>query len=175
MRSSSDGWSRRRAGHTPIGQEMLREALSPGFGGALLAEAMAMNAALEIIRYDGARRCDEALLGGGLAPWQMRRLEDYVRARLADDLTLTGLADLLDISVRHLSRVVKQAKGVSVHRWVGALRMAEAQRLLSESNLPLHEIARCVAFRGAGSFSTAFRAASGLSPSDFRRLTRKVS
>ena len=94
-----------------IGQEMLREALSPGFGGALLAEAMAMNAALEISRYDGARRCDEALLGGGLAPWQIRRLEDYVSAHLADDLTLTGLADLLDISVRHLSRVVQTGQG----------------------------------------------------------------
>lgn len=133
-----------------------------------------MHAVLEIARYDGARRCDDTYLGGGLAPWQMRRLEDYVCAHLAGELTLTALADLLDISVRHLSRVVKQAKGLSVHRWVADLRIAEAQRLLSETNLPLHDIARRVAFMGAGAFSTAFRAASGLSPSDFRRLSRKA-
>ena len=158
---------------TYLGQAMLREALSPGFGSALSAEAMAMEIALEITRYDGARCVDE-LLGGGLAPWQMRRLEDYVRAHLADDLTLPGLAELLGISVRHLSRVVKHTKGMSVHRWVADLRMAEAQRLLSETNLPLHDIARRVAFKGAGAFSTAFRSASGFSPSDFRRLTRRI-
>jgi AraC family transcriptional regulator len=154
---------------------MLRETLSPGFGGALLAEAMAMNAALEITRYDGVRRCDDPLsMRGGLAPWQMRRLEAYVREHLADEVTLTELADLLGMSVRHLSRVVKQAKGRSVHCWVADLRIAEAQRLLTETNFPLHEIARRVAFRSAGSFSTAFRAASGFAPSDFRRLTRGI-
>ena len=158
---------------TYLGQEMLRETLSPGFGSALLAEAMGMAVALELTRCDGARQ-GEALLGGGMAPWQMRLLQDYVHENLANELTLPELANLLGISVRHLSRVVKQSKGMSVHRWVADLRMSEAQRLLSETNIPLHEIARRVAFKGAGAFSTAFRAASGFSPSDFRYLTRRM-
>ena len=158
---------------TYLGQEMLREALSPGFGSALRAEAMGMQITLELAQCDGARRSDNAsTTGGGLPPWQMRRLEDYVRAHLADDLTLNGLAELLGISVRHLSRVIRYAKGRSVHRWVADLRIAEARRLLTESDLPQHDIARRVGFSGAGAFSTAFRTASGLSPSDFRRLKR---
>jgi AraC-like DNA-binding protein len=158
---------------TYLGQEMLREALSPGFGSALRAEAMGMQITLELAQCDGARRSDNAsTTAGGLAPWQMRRLEDYVRAHLADHLTLTELAELLGMSVRHLSRVVRHAKGRSVHRWIADLRIAEARHLLAESNLPQHDVARRVGFCGAAAFSTAFRAASGFTPSDFRRLTR---
>ncbi len=153
-----------------LGQEILRESLSPGFGAGLFAEAIATEVAVEIVRHDRAYRPDEALLRGGLAPWQMRRLETYVREHLSNDLSLEALAAVLEISVRHLSRVVKHDKGMSVHRWVAELRLAEAQRLLAQTSTPLHEIARRVAFNSAAAFSSAFRAASGLSPSEYRRL-----
>ena len=135
---------------------------------------MGMQTALEIARCDGARRRDEASLRVGLAPWQVRRLEDYVCAHLADDLTLGELAELLDMSVRHLSRMVRHAKGKSVHRWVAELRVAEAQRLLSERIFRLGEIAGRVSFGGARTFSKAFRIASGFSPTEYRCLVRAL-
>jgi AraC family transcriptional regulator len=156
---------------TYLGRAMFREAVEPGFASSLLAEAMGMEVVLEIARYDGARRADEGPRHGGLAPWQMRRLEAYIRDNLGGDLSLGDLAALLDISVRHLSRAVRQAKGVSVHRWIVDRRLAEARRLLSETDLPIHEIARRCAFRSAAAFSAAFRGASGYAPGEFRRLT----
>jgi AraC family transcriptional regulator len=107
---------------------------------------------------------------GGLAPWQMRRLDDYIRANLSENLTLHELAILLGISVRHLSRAVRQTKGVSLHRWIADYRLMEARQLLSETDLPINEIARRSAFRSAAAFSTAFRAATGFAPGEFRRL-----
>ena len=156
---------------TYLGRAMFREALKPGFASSLLVEAMGMEVALEIARYGGARRPDKGHHHGGLAPWQMRRLESYIRDNLSDDLSLSELAGLLDISVRHLSRAVRQAKGVSVHRWIIERRLAEARRLLSETDLPIHEIARRSAFHSASAFTAAFRAASGYAPGEFRRLT----
>jgi len=154
-----------------LGRAMFREAIAPGFASSLFAEAIGMEIALEILRYDDARRADDRLRQGGLAPWQMRRLESYIRDNLSDDLTLSELAGLLGISVRHLSRAVKQAMGVSVHRWIAARRLAEAQRLLSETDKPIHEIARLSAFHSASAFTAAFRAAAGVAPGEFRRLT----
>jgi hypothetical protein len=61
-------------------------------------------------------------------------------------------------------------KGVSVHRWIADLRLAETRRLLSERDLPIHEIAQRAAFRSASSFTSAFRAASGFTPGEFRRV-----
>ena len=153
-----------------LGRAMFREAIEPGYGSSLLAEAMGMEVALEIARYDGARRTADEPYQGGLAPWQLRRLESYVRDNLSDDLSLSELAVLLGISVRHLSRAVKQAKGVSVHRWIVERRLEEARRLLG-TDTPIHEIARRSGFRSASAFTAAFRDASGYAPGEFRRLT----
>jgi len=81
------------------------------------------------------------------------------------------LARLLGMSVRHLSRAVKQEKGMSVHRWIADCRFREARRLLTETDSPIHEIARLSAFHSTSAFTTAFRAASGYAPREFRRLT----
>lgn len=146
------------------------ESCAPGFGAELLAEAIGVQVALEVVRTDSGLAPNAAHTRGGLAPWQLRRLEAYVHEHLADELSLQGLAEVVGISARHLSRVVKQEKGVSVHRWVADLRLAEAQRLLAETNQPLQEIAHRAAFKSAAAFSAAFRSACGLSPSEYRRL-----
>jgi AraC-like DNA-binding protein len=84
-------------------------------------------------------------------------LESYVRDHLSNQLALSELARLLGTSVPHLSRTVRKVKGMSVHRWIAQCRFAEAQRLLVETHLPVHEIARRAAFQSAAAFSTAFR------------------
>jgi AraC-like DNA-binding protein len=159
---------------TYLGQAMLREAMQPGFASSLFAEAMGMAIVLEIARYDRALRSNEGR-HGRLEWWQMRRLESYVRDHLSGQLNLSELARLLGISVRHLSRTVREAKGMSVHRWIAECRVAEARRLLAETDLPVHEIAQRSAFRSAAAFSTAFRAASGFTPGEFRRLNLRDS
>lgn len=153
------------------GRAAFREAIEPGFCTSVFAEATAIAVVLEIARYHGSRRLDRELHRGGLAPWQMRRLDDYIREHLSEDLSLHDLAMLLGISVRHLSRVVRQEKGVSLHRWIADYRLSEARRLLSETDLPIQEVARRSAFRSLAAFSTAFRAASGFAPSEYRRLS----
>jgi AraC family transcriptional regulator len=157
-----------------LGRTMLREAIKPGFASSVFAEAMGMAIALEIARYDRASRSDEGGRGR-LALWQMRRLESYVRDHLSGQLNLSELARLHGISVRHLSRTVREAKGMSVHRWIAECRVAEARRLLAETELPVHEVAQRSAFHSAAAFSTAFRAASGFTPNEFRRLNMRGS
>lgn len=152
-----------------LSQQMHRESVSPGFGASLLAEAIGLQIALEVMRCDNSSQPDETPLRGRLAPWQMRRLEAYVHAHLSGDLSLQHLADVLGMSARHLSRLVKREKGVGVHQWVADLRVVEAQRLLRLTRQPLHEIAQQAAFKSPAAFSTAFRAACGLSPSEYRR------
>jgi AraC family transcriptional regulator len=156
---------------TYLGQEMLREAIAPGFGGAVFAEAMGIAVAVEIARLDGLHGLDDEPRCGGLALWQMRRLESYVRAHLSDALTLRELALLTGVSIRQLSQAIKRTHGVSLHRWVVGLRVSEARRLLIETDLPIDEIGRRCAFQSAAAFSAAFRAVAGCTPGAFRRLT----
>jgi AraC-like DNA-binding protein len=153
-----------------LGRSMFREAVAPGFAGSLFAESMGLAITVEIARYDGTSRSGDGLHRGGLAAWQMRRLESYVVENLSADLTLDELARLIGISVRQLSRAVRQEKGLSVHRWVAGRRLSEARRLLTETEMPVQDVARLSAFHSASAFAAAFRAASGFSPGEFRRL-----
>jgi AraC-like DNA-binding protein len=156
---------------TSIGQQMLREVIAPGFGGALFAEAIGMAVAVEVARLAGSRGLDDEPRPGGLALWQKRRLESYIRAHLSDRLTLRELALLIGVSIRRLSQAIKLAHGVSLPRWIAEHRVAEARRLLIETDLPVDEIGRRCAFQSAAAFSAAFRAVAGCAPGAFRRLT----
>jgi AraC-like DNA-binding protein len=64
---------------------------------------------------------------------------------------------------------------VSLHRWIAEYRLSEARRLLGETDLPINEIARRAAFQSTAAFSTAFRAAVGLAPSEFRHLNVRAA
>jgi AraC-like DNA-binding protein len=153
-----------------FGQEMLREAVAPGFSGTLFAEAMGVAVVVEIARLDGLRRLDAEPRRGGLAPWQMRRLDSYVRDHFSEKLTLRELALLTGVSVRQLSHTIKATLGVSLHRWVAELRLAEARRLLIETDLPIAEVGRRCSFESVAAFTRAFRVAAGCAPGAFRRL-----
>jgi AraC family transcriptional regulator len=156
-----------------FGRAIFREAIEPGFCSSLFAEAIASTIVLEIARYNGARRLDDGEpRRGGLAPWQLRRLDDHIRAHLSENLTLHEMARLLGMSVRHLTRAVRQSRGMSLHHWIADYRLAEARRMLSDTDLPVNEIALRSGFLSASAFSTAFRAATAFSPGEYRRLNR---
>src|ERR1700722_1163144 len=153
-----------------LGRAMFREATRPSFASSLFAEAIGMEIALEDARYDGARHPDKETYRVGLTSERMRKLETYIRDHLGEKLSLGEVALELGMSVRHLSRAVREAKGTSLHRWISDCRFAEAHRLLAETDLPIEDIALRCAFQNTSAFSTAFLAASGWSPGEFRRL-----
>jgi AraC-like DNA-binding protein len=155
---------------TYLGRSMYREAIAPGFAASLFAESMGLAIQVEISRYDGAARSGEGVRSGGLAAWQMRRIESYVGDNLSADITLHDLARLVGIGVRQLSRTVRREKGVSVHRWIADRRLSEARRLLALTDLPVQDIARRSAFHNVRAFTSAFHVASGVPPAEFRLL-----
>jgi AraC family transcriptional regulator len=156
---------------TYIGQQILREVIAPGFAGALFAEAIGTAVVVEVARLAGSRGPREEPRPQSLAIRQHRQLESYVRAHLSDRLTLRELGLLIGVSVRRLSQAIKLSQGVSVPRWIAQHRVAEARRLLIETDLPVDEIGRRCAFQSAAAFSAAFRAVAGCAPGAFRRLT----
>jgi AraC family transcriptional activator of pobA len=52
--------------------------------------------------------------------------------------------------------------------------MAEARRLLVETDLPVEEVGRRVGYGGSGYFVRSFRRAHGVTPLNWRRAGRKT-
>jgi AraC family transcriptional regulator len=106
---------------------------------------------------------------GGLADWQVKRVTDWMRAHLDEEIGLDELAGLVQLSRFHFCTAFKKATGHSPHQWLVLLRINGAQRLLQISNLPVTEIALSVGYQTPSAFSAAFRKITGTTPTEYRR------
>jgi AraC family transcriptional regulator len=105
---------------------------------------------------------------GGLPIRQLRKVEDYVRDLLAEDISVEALAELVDLSPFHFSRVFKHATGMSPLQFVTRERITRAQQLIRETSSSLIEIALEVSYTSPSSFSKVFRRITGVTPTEFR-------
>ena len=77
---------------------------------------------------------------GGLPIGKLRKVEDYVRERLAEDISIEVLAELVELSSFHFSRMFKQVTGMSPLQFVKRERIVRAQKLICETSRSLIEI-----------------------------------
>jgi len=158
----------RAAGIKSALYQLAGEVAEPGFAGATLVEALADVLLVELARYLRRARHDIAPPRGQLAPWQLRRITDYVESLVDPAPTLTQLAQLCEISPRHLRRAFRQTTGRAISAYVRDARLQKARSLLSETRLSLKEIAYRLGFASPSSFSIAFSKATGSTPKIFR-------
>lgn len=90
--------------------------------------------------------------------------------RLGEQLTIDDLADAATFSKFHFSRVFQRVTGLSPGRFLSALRMQEAKRLLRSTLLPVTKISTQVGYSSVGTFSSLFKAGVGLSPTMYRQF-----
>jgi AraC family transcriptional regulator len=106
---------------------------------------------------------------GGIAPWQQRILVDYIEEHLADNISLATLGELVRLSRYHLCRVFRQSIGLPPHRYHMSRRIERAKGLLSNPEVSVTEVAVRLGFSATGAFTTAFRKATGSTPTAYRR------
>src|SRR5208283_797649 len=105
---------------------------------------------------------------GGLPIRQLHKVEDHVREHLAEDISVDGLAEVVELSPFHFSRVFKQTTGMSPLQFVTRERITRAQQLMRETSRSLIEIALEVRYTSPSSFSKVFRRITGVTPTEFR-------
>lgn len=105
---------------------------------------------------------------GGLAPYQLRRVLDYIEAHLEQSLPLRTLAAQVNLSEYHFARMFRQSQGMAPHQYVLSRRLARAQTLLRTTALPLSEVALRCGFSSASHLAHRFRLGTGRAPSSLR-------
>ncbi|WP_167769035.1 helix-turn-helix domain-containing protein [Nocardia sp. CS682] len=93
-----------------------------------------------------------------------------MRERLAEPLTLADIAAEVHLSVYHFIRVFREAIGETPHRFLTRLRIEQAQRLLSTTDLTVGQIADRCGFASPGALSSAFLSQVGVRPSVYRNI-----
>lgn len=103
-----------------------------------------------------------------LPAYKLRAVIRHMREHAAEPFSLAALADVAGMSRFHFSRMFHRATGHSPQRYFIDLRIAEAQRLLQETDRPIIEIGLALGYTSPSHFAQAFRRVTGMSPSVFR-------
>ncbi len=151
-------------------RRMYRELRHPDFATTQVIEALAKQLTVEIIRALDLRREDSAEHVGGLAPWHLR----LIRQRLASEDALPNLeelANLCDMTVRHLSRAFRGETGKTIGKHIEIAMVDRANRMF-EGGSSVREVALALGYASSGSFAAAFRRATGVLPSEVTSIGR---
>jgi AraC family transcriptional regulator len=135
----------------------------------MYAEALGGVLAHELLRSHGGTQAASHGHRAGLAPWQQKRVLDFLEQHLVEDVSLKTLADLVRLSPYHFLRSFKQSFGETPHRYWTARRIERAKELLANPRVSITEIAFDVGFSGTSGFSTAFHRLTGQTPTEYRR------
>ena len=134
----------------------------------LFARSLAQALAVHLVRtyldpHSVARR------GNALQAYKLRRIIEAMSERLADDFSLTHLAEIADLSEYHFSRMFKRATGLPPSQYFIRLRMARARHLLLETDRSIIDIGMEVGYSSPSHFSQVFRREVGVTPRAYRQ------
>lgn len=93
---------------------------------------------------------------------------NYITDHLEDDLSLTEVANALEVSKNHLSSLFIKEEGKGYAQIVMELRIEKAKQLLFQTRLNITEIAFQCGFNSVSYFSSSFKKVTGQPPLRFR-------
>lgn len=97
------------------------------------------------------------------------RALNLVERNYAKDLSDASVAEQLGLSTSHFRFLFKQATGQPFHKYLVAVRLEKARKLLVDESMPVSAIAASVGFSGLAHFSRAFSQRFQVSPTTIRR------
>jgi len=92
-----------------------------------------------------------------------------MRSNIGEELSLDDLARAAMFSKFHFTRVFQKVTGISPGRFLTALRIEEAKRLLHTTTRTVADIGTSVGYTSVSTFSGRFNRSVGLTPMAFRR------
>ena len=170
-------------------KSMLRQIVSEGLSNALYSNDAA-NSALKLFLAHTARMFDKnsvsvcdngdnhVVLNNTSAyeksngDIMILKLEEYIQENLHREITLTELADKVGFNKTYFVKRFKILWGMPPLQFVNGQRLEMARRMLTTTEMPVSEIAEKSGFRTLHYFSRAFKHATGISPSEYRKKYR---
>lgn len=112
----------------------------------------------------------------GLPQSQLERVIDYMKANLAQDISILDLANLTSMSESHFSRSFKQSVGISPYQYLMQQRVERAKQLLEKrswaipgTEIAISTIALDCGFANQTHFTKVFRQMTGMTPKAYQK------
>jgi AraC-like DNA-binding protein len=105
----------------------------------------------------------------------VERVITSARQRLCEPISLRDMSRVAYLSPFHFNRVFHEITGLPPAKFVSALRLEEAKRLLLNTHLSITDICFDVGYNSLGTFTRRFTQRVGLGPREFRYLAERIT
>lgn len=110
-----------------------------------------------------------------LAPWQTRKVKEFVDTSLGTTIRLSDCAGQARLSAGYFSRAFKATFGTTMCRYIRQQRIERAQQLMLLSDQPLSQIALACGFTDQAHYCRVFRHVVGMNPNAWRRRNMNLA
>ena len=100
----------------------------------------------------------------------VKAVNEYISTQFMKRITIDSLSDQFDIPTSTLKRCFKGVYGTTIHHYLKECRINAAKHLLQESDQSILEIANAVGYENGSKFTSAFKEATGVTPSAYRKV-----
>lgn len=94
----------------------------------------------------------------------------FIEEHYHEDIDLDSVSKTVGFNASYFSRLFKEETGKKFIDYLTEIRIQEAKRLLSESDMPIAQVAEAVGYKDDKYFSRAFKKSTGLKPKEYRKL-----
>lgn len=105
----------------------------------------------------------------GLSPFQVNKVQHYVRAHIDRPVSTLELAKVVDLSMHHFIRVFKKTTGETPHQFVTRIKLEEAKKMLIATDESVIQVGLGIGCENASHFSQLFKSNFGIPPLKFRK------
>jgi AraC family transcriptional regulator len=151
-----------------IGMSLLQELESTSWAGKAYADLLATALAVHLLRKHAVESPFPPSYSGGMPKYKLRRAVDYISDKLGGELRVAEIAEEVNMSPYHFTRLFKQATGLAPHQYIMQKRIEMAKKFLVETELPIAQIALETGFQSQSRFTTLFRQITGTTPRAYR-------
>ncbi len=100
----------------------------------------------------------------------VRTIKRYIIEHYMEEITVSGLADMLNINPVYCGALFKKSEGISIHEFIINVRINKAASLLQTGEYNVGEVADLTGFKDVYYFSSTFKRIMHVPPSGFRGL-----
>lgn len=97
------------------------------------------------------------------------KMQRFIESSLHKDITLPMVAEYLGFSPSYCSKYIKKKTNQNFLDYVSAIRMREAETLLSTSDMSITDISYNTGFNSIQSFNRIFKKSRGVTPTEYRK------
>jgi AraC-like DNA-binding protein len=100
---------------------------------------------------------------------EWEQVQVFISRHYTEDLSMEFISKKLGIAKHKITSLIKENTSLIFKQYLNQIRVAEAKRLLAETDLPIGEIASHVGFGHISNFNRVFKELVGFPPSDIRK------